>query len=156
MLFWKQPFRRVPWTRCFLWKESLNNNNSEEINYLANLQVESEAQYKQESSFAKNFPDFLNILCVFKILKQLFSRLDNYYSVIGFPFFTRFSRLTITYCTIKLNVTCQFISKTVSVIKSGFYNSKVKTQSFFYNHGPETTFLKFCPLRKLLKGTVCV
>ena len=132
------------------------NNSSEEIYYLANLQVESEPQYKQESSFAKNFPDFLNILCVFKILKQLFLRLDKYYSVIGFPFFTRFSLLTIMYCTIKLNVVCQFISKTVSVIKGGFYNSKVKTQSFFHNHGREATFLKFCPLRKLLKGTVYV
>ena len=52
---------------------------------------------------------------------------------------------------------CQFMSKRFSVIKVGFHNSEVKKTNFsFCNHGREATFLKFCPLKKLIKGTAKV
>ena len=48
---------------------------------------------------------------------------------------------------------CQFISKTFSVIKIGFHNSKVKAGSFLLIIMIISHFSQICPLRKLLKGT---
>ena len=64
---WKQPFRRVPWIRCSLQKESLND--SEGVYYLVNLQVKSLPLWKPMSSFENTFPDFPKTITFFMFLK---------------------------------------------------------------------------------------
>ena len=77
-------------------RESLNDN-TEGVYYLANLQVESLPLYKPNIFEPKFFPKYFSrfskdykLPYVFKILEQLFSRLD-YYWVIAFSFYEVFT-----------------------------------------------------------------
>ena len=126
---------------------------------MANLQVQSLFLYKPESSFANTFPDFsetITFFIFFKILEQLFSRLGSYYWVIAFSFFYKVFIINSNGLYHESHFACQLISNKFSVSKVGFNKfsfCNTNTKFSFCNHGREATFLKFCPLMKLLKGT---
>ena len=63
-------------------------------------------------------------------MDQLFSRLDRYYWVIAFSFFTRFSPLMVMYCTMKAILHVNSYQR--HFIKLGFIIRKLKQGVFFF------------------------